>query len=476
MSVIDTSNLLSQSPYLDLQAAGSDGSDQTSPGVHLRWGFSGRLGDLHLPKGNLAASGQPYYTTAGFNKADDYVKVYRRAYDSTFPVTVDFSAKAPDQILKNSAQREWHYENIVPVAAVTSNTRTLIIRFTNFYKYDLALQQADPSTDTIGFLKAYDDIIEAEVDGCLCFSAQVTMDILDEQQPAVTRMETISLSDNSSDANMYISCRKKFHPDDESYLLKEDGGYLLKEDTGYLVLEEGGLSHDKDVVAENIKYIRFKGDNSYPVLVKLQTYEDYITGINNDATGWTDLGSFSLSLDDSEVYQRLENPPYYTIDNAWPKFNDGATVNADNYKSRWIPVGNDPGPGLKYSLELYLQLSMAADNLEAYNTGPDSDTIPNLTIGPWVIGQADSESGNFASFSLLAMLGMVTFDFHAARMMGMGHIDNDGLDTDPAKNTFMQRFTIQKLPSRKVKPLPPLHTAISRFLLEKPITGCPRFR
>ena len=46
-------NLQLQSPYLYCQAAGSDGSDDTETGIHLRWDFLHELGENHIAKGNL---------------------------------------------------------------------------------------------------------------------------------------------------------------------------------------------------------------------------------------------------------------------------------------------------------------------------------------------------------------------------------------------------------------------------------------
>ena len=64
---------LLQSPYLHLQAAGSTGQDSTA-GIHLRWMLLRNLGDLHLPKGELAEN------AVNFNKPEDFVHLYRAPY------------------------------------------------------------------------------------------------------------------------------------------------------------------------------------------------------------------------------------------------------------------------------------------------------------------------------------------------------------------------------------------------------------
>ena len=71
------SDWLVQGKYLYVQAAGSDGSDGTVAGRHVRWAFMDNLGANHLPKGTASAGSGPYSTTIGFNNPTDYVNIYR---------------------------------------------------------------------------------------------------------------------------------------------------------------------------------------------------------------------------------------------------------------------------------------------------------------------------------------------------------------------------------------------------------------
>src|ERR1041385_8600817 len=80
MSKVDlTTNPQYQSPYTYLQAAGSDQSDGTAGGIHLRWDFFKSLGDNHIAKGNLAQS-PPYQTAVGYNKPNDFIRIFRTQY------------------------------------------------------------------------------------------------------------------------------------------------------------------------------------------------------------------------------------------------------------------------------------------------------------------------------------------------------------------------------------------------------------
>src|SRR5690606_33257773 len=50
-----------QSSYLYLQACGSNSNDPYSDGIHLRWSLLKEIGDNHIPKGDLANTGNSNY-------------------------------------------------------------------------------------------------------------------------------------------------------------------------------------------------------------------------------------------------------------------------------------------------------------------------------------------------------------------------------------------------------------------------------
>ncbi|MFM1998535.1 MAG: hypothetical protein RL204_482, partial [Bacteroidota bacterium] len=61
-----------QSGFLHLSAVGSNGSDNSAHGNHLRWQLLGNLGRKHLPKGTLSNVAS-YATTIAYNRNNDYV-------------------------------------------------------------------------------------------------------------------------------------------------------------------------------------------------------------------------------------------------------------------------------------------------------------------------------------------------------------------------------------------------------------------
>ena len=418
MATISDNNLLSQSPYLYLQGAGSDDSDGSAAGIHLRWDFGEALAEKHIPKGNLASQQNlypSYYTTAGFNKADDFVKIYRTSYNHNFPIIIDFASMAPSLII--DSEQTWRYNNVVPIPTLPNNTCNVLIRFSNSTRYNQAKQQYNPATDRLNFLKSYesydDGIIEVEVEGRFMFSAYVQMQVIDDMQDNITRIESISRTNNAEndEKTLFISGRKKYEVG-SSYLLKEDLDFLLQENDGYLVIDELDTGQRK-IMAENIKYIRFRGDNCFPTMLLLETYYDFLLG-KNQLSDWQLMANLSLSITDSEVLeQRLENVNVQ-IDDLWPKYVNDAKINVNNYIKRWND--NTDEESLRNGVIEYLERSKNADNLTANNqpsnvVPPEGDLVDEFEI------------------SYLALLKLAAFDYHIARMLGFGYIDA-GITTD----------------------------------------------
>ncbi|MCL2329365.1 MAG: hypothetical protein FWC39_12745 [Bacteroidetes bacterium] len=401
MATISENNLLTQSTHLYMQGAGSNGSDGSAQGVHLRWDFLGTLAQNHIPKGNLAAQGNEYYTTAGFNRANDFVKLYRTSYNHNFPVIIDFTTMAPTLIDDNAC--EWRYNNVVPIPQLPNNTCNVVIRFYNATVYKNVLKLYNPAIDRLNFLKNYNDIFVVEIEGRLLFSAYVQMQKIDSTRSSTTRIESISTSnDNDEEQELFISCRKKYQTV-TSYLQKQDFDFLLQENDGYLVLDDANTGTGK-IMAENIQYIRFKGDNCFPTLLWLETYHDFLLG-KNRLSEWQSLTNLSLSIDETVVFNRLENSSY-PIDNLWAKYKNGAKVKVQNYKTRW---NDNSDEGLRNGVIEYLKLSKDAGNLAAEARPP----------------AAPKDLTDEFKISYLALLKLVAFDFHVARMLGFGYIDAD---------------------------------------------------
>ena len=289
-------NPLFQSPYTYLQGSGSDNSDGSARGAHLRWHFLRRLGDTHLPKGFLSNPTGNYPTTIGFNKDNDFVNIYRAEYINMFEVEVNFQ-NAPSVLIEIGSTREWHYNGFVTVPSAPANTTNVIVLFTDIAQYDTIRNTVNPNTNSIVFIQRYRGIIEIKTNQKLMFSGLFTLNV----QPGSTiqefRVEAVSLLHDRFDQpdNKMVSCRRN----------------MTHLDT----------PEDRTIICENISYFRFSYDIFYPTKIKLAAYVDHIIG-ENQPGHWAPVSQFSLTINDSQAFSRLEDGSNYVIDKEWPKYNE----------------------------------------------------------------------------------------------------------------------------------------------------------
>ena len=375
-----------QSPYVYLQAAGSDGSDATSIGIDLRWTLLRSLGELHLPKGDFAAPGGPFETTTGFNRADDYVRIYRSPYSNKLHGGHVRLADLGKTVFETGASRRWRFSTR-PIAQAEDVTTTLELRFTDVLLYDFVRASVNPATAPLEFLRRYTGRIEMEALGkhllsiCVSFEPHVT-------DPSfagpLASGEAISTRNRFAPPDLYVSCRHR--------------------------LPAANLPRALCFTCEDMRHIRFRYVNSFPFMVDIQTYEDYILGtFLHQGIKWLAVGRFSLMLDDTAVESALRNAPHHDVDKRWPKYNEadpvagGFVVSTANYLDRW----SQP-EGLKHAVTRYLELSRV--DPRAVEVLTDATTLPN---------EATIQN------SYLDSLNIVAQDFHIARMLGLGHIDAD---------------------------------------------------
>lgn len=370
-----------QSPYVYLQAAGSDGADDSVPGIDLRWNFQRELGSQHIAKGDLAAPGSAYYTTIGFNRAHDFVKLYRSPWREQYAVSVDLHS-APSSRIESGAQRSWRYSGLV--AYDPALTVDVELRFMDLAQYDLVLATYGGSGDPYDIVRNYTGVIEIGTVSKLAFHYRFGFNAVDPSNPPFNgslRYEVISLPDSLDLSTRQIYCR---------------------EVTAGL---SAGSTHA--IRCENIEYLRLDyRDGVAPERIDIITYDNYISGTDSNGPGWTALGDFSLSIDNPTVEDRLHRWPDQVVDGTWRKFNEPSggefRVKTGNYLDRWYM----PAEGLREAVVSYLNLSIT-DPL-AVEVIPNSDPLPN-----------NSEM----EFCYLDMLQMVGLDYHVARMLGFGHID-----------------------------------------------------
>lgn len=370
-----------QSPYVYLQAAGSDGSDGSAQGIHLRWDFRRILRDKHIAKGNLAQS-PPYDTNQWFNRQDDYVKVYRAL--ASYELMYWNTSQQPSQILETGSLRMWQYT----VQGTVQQDRTVWLRFNNVEEYEQvkASLGTPPSADPSAFIHAYKSVMELGVRDHLIFEANVG-EVNFQDASSNLKIEGISLPDQMDQAGAYISCRHQFDSEDYPMMVK----------------------------GENMTHLRLQLEGTTLYSVGFAIYDDVIETLDQSAS-WNLIGDFSLSMDDNEAMSRLEDPGNYEIHQNWPKYQESDpgsgefTVNVANYQDRW-----DRASGIKEGVHQYLFFSK--NSPEAIEYVLDEDEV------------ASSE------LSYLNLLRFASIDYHVARMLGLGHID-----AEPNAHGQQQRF------------------------------------
>ncbi|KAB8156119.1 hypothetical protein EZY14_002565 [Kordia sp. TARA_039_SRF] len=352
-----------QSPNFYLQAAGSTGNDGSAQGIHTRWVFSGALGEKHLPKGNYAGN------TNNFNKPDDFVRVYRTPY-AKVAKTISF-AQAPN--LVDDENGLWIYR---------IEGKDFHVYFRNQAQYSQVRSTINPATNPQGFVQSYgSELIEIESKRHLFFAVEAT--VSSSASNSTLQTETLSVSTNTLIALKKVTNRKTF---------------------------ASTALQNVRMLCENGRSFRSVGNNTYLTEVRVELYGDFIEATNENQA-WTPLGSYALTLEDNVALQQLE-PSAGLVDGNWPRFNDDATVNIDNYVNKWNVVEADVyDRNLKEVVEKYIALSDDVNNPKAVEEIPVDENI--------VVEDED----DVMEISNLDMLNIASYDYHMARMLGLGFLD-----------------------------------------------------
>ncbi|ALM50113.1 hypothetical protein AMR72_15130 [Flavobacterium psychrophilum] len=363
--VIKLSDITSfQSPYLYLQAAGSDGYDSTK-GRHLRWALKGYLGERHLPKGDYASN------YVNFNKEHDYVRVYKAPYTRNV-FRLDFFAETPEVV--DNANRLWIYR---------FSDKEFYVRFGNASKYDQVKQSIDPFSDPSQFMASYGaELIEVENIKDLFFN--VEYQLTGVSGSSQLRSETLSVDANILLTNKYVTNRKTV------------SGTQLNNPVAFLM--------------ENGRATRWRISNAQVAALDFEFYTETIRKVN-DTTGWEDLGEYALTKDQQIAYKRLE-PSDGDVNGVWHRFDAEAYVKVRNYQEKWDAVPEPGDRNIAAVVDKYISLSDDINNPFA------EEEIP-LENNP-------SDPSDYLQISNLDMLNFSGNDYHIARMLGLGTLDLEG--------------------------------------------------
>jgi hypothetical protein len=356
-----SSNTISQSPHLYLQAAGSTGNDGTVSGIHLRWLLKNELSE-HLPKGNLATG------TANYNKPNDFVTIFRAPYTSA-PININLLV--PKAVENNRST--WLYQ---------VNGHSFALYFKNRTQYNTTRSSFNPLTQTAQFLQNYgNNILELQPLNDLFFAVEISTS--STSSAARVDSEVLSVEGSTIQRNKQLSVRKSFN---------------------------GAALNSARIVTENGKGFRFRCTNCYLTDIAIELYSELQNSIES-GSGWTELGQFGLTATDSEAFDRLEGAPGQ-INATWPRFNDGAFVNIQNYRNKWNQNSVSTGSNIKQTVQDYISLSEDENNPTAIET---------FSFGDSPDGAAPED--NTFDIANLILLQQASLDFHIARMLGMGYLD-----------------------------------------------------
>jgi hypothetical protein len=393
---------LTQSGYIYLQACGSDGSElvqdegSITQGIHLRWALRKELAQNHIPKGDLANMGQTYYTRCGYSKNDDYVTIRKTPYINRVPAIIDLTSTNPDLVQTVNGYKRWIF-NVDTVTPTKTIKNKIYFHFNNNSLYNSITH--NPSTDADLFLAAYTDYIEIEIENKLFFrvDAKVT-----NTASCQYKYETIFVSEPGTLDDISISTRKS--------------------------VMSPSSPHTSSVTSENLRFFRIKMEaGSLLEEISIETYYDFI-----NSRSWDLVDDFGLTVTDSEALTRFDS----SIENNWPRYNDGTTVKANNYikssspdvTSKWASP-----QGLKEAVIEYLNLSKT-DSTAKKILEDDLNELSKIEI------------------SYVSMLNLVAMDYHIARMFGLGHIDNFSLNGN--KYVYLaEYYTSKDLPNNPFAPL-----------------------
>ena len=348
--------LWSQSPYLYLHAAGSPGHD-ASEGFLLRWFLLRNLGQMHLPKGDLATG------TLGFNKPDDFVTIYRTKYDEKHQRTLDFESLFP--VVIDAPQKRWVYD---------VDGQIYYLNFLDTDKYNLAEGAHAPETAPYEFLRTYGDgLLELEIRSNLVFSIEAERD---GSGIAQIQMETFSVQGELAGEELGLSARKSFN-----------------------------TSAAIRVVAENIRKIVWRTSTSAIHILRFEFYTDFFNA--KKKSGWQPLGRYALTSDTSEAALRLEDTTQFNVHGHWKKFQGDACINVQNYMDRW----SDPSEGLQAGVQTYVALSDTDPTAsKTYVEEVDYDSSPGAVNPSMDVSYLDLLQLASMDYHVARMLGLGLVD------------------------------------------------------------------
>ena len=310
--------------------------------------------------------GDAALTTHNFNKPNDVVRLYRAPYQKIV-TTLSFT-EVPDEI--DDANATWIYRY--------PGNRELYVYFRNTSKYnELRANNALASGQYVSaFVNNYGgNVIEVENKKEQFFAVEFTID--EDEDVSRLLAETLSIEDNELVTTKAVSARNAF---------------------------TFGIDTELRLTCENGRSVRLKSEGATLEAIRFEFYHDLIAhGITNNS--WQKIGDYALTVEDQIAFERLEPTPG-TVHQVWKRYQDDAYVNVNNYQDKWKRNTESWDRNIKQVVSQYLKLSNQADN-------------------PTATQQVSLDDGGDLEVSNLDLLNLASYDYHIARMLGLGCLDTD---------------------------------------------------
>lgn len=310
--------------------------------------------------------GEASTTSHHFNKPNDVVSLYRAPYQKS-ATTLSFT-EVPTQI--DDINATWVYR--------FANDRELHVYFQNVSKYNelRASNGLNSGQEVYHFVSNYgNNVIEIENKKEQFFAVEFTI----EEDGNVARLlaETLSVEDNQPLTLKAVSARNAFTL---------------------------GVDPILRLVCENGRSVRLQADNAIIEAIHFEFYNQFITN-QTSANGWEKIGEYALTLDDATALERLEPSPGL-VHKAWRRYNEDEFVNIENYQKKWNRSTEPWDRDIKQVVTQYLSLSENASN-------------------PTATEQVALGDGGNIEISNLDLLNLASYDYHIARMLGLGCLDTE---------------------------------------------------
>ena len=355
-------------------------------GIHLRWQTNLLTGRAFSQK--QGAFNQPYNN--GKPNYDDSLRIYRIPYnDNTRRQTV------------------WTSQN---TGTVNQNTIDLKKTFTSGFKLNFKNTAAfnaitPPPSNWFNYFNSYNDYIEIDFEK-LCFAFELNFKV---SADSTVKLLIETISKNHINNTIIISSREEKEYNNSSNPRNLDVNYR---------------NENENITQVRVRFVGNNGSATNNATIVDLRYETYTDFYNSHAIkDWQLITKAVMSLNNNEVLNNRLSNSNVVIDKTWPKYKDNIVLVEENYKKKWYDQ----------------RISHAYKGLK--------DLVLSHYYRTPVTIEDDTDPQKFFSQSAEALLNYTAMDYHVARMLGLGHIDQpltSGTGTNTSRYIYLAYYELKK--------------------------------